>query len=535
VQVSRSDSTDPAEFAWVRTSLIGDAGCLTLVESGDPAAVASAFGGDLDPGQPPAGLDRLIHSTVDAPAVALRRLDNWVLVVEYNGWQGSRPEVLRAAATAGRAVSAYWSVNADTRFSYALDGLVLTTFEANSPGQRHGEDPDRLEAYRAGLDWGSGDPAALMLALMARVTGTIPVPQWLAGDFAIVAVLPPAEDVATKAHPEMYQLTYDDPLLSFHLCRASAAQLRAVAALAVERAVAATGLATEPAVAAVLASRPPATSPALEDMFRRTLAAIPRAGKTRQPLLRSRYYTLDAIRESTGPDPLAAAFGALAAADTCLVVLGSPRAPLRQAVLDILGDPPVPTGSLGLPAVDDARSPTGRYRWITRHWLSTAGSIALAHTTDVEGVAGMLGDPARSTTAIPFLSDEPMAALRRDGDWTTVIAGPVGGTGLYAATRLSTVAGTVLLVAWRARGRVQFWYLSGGRLLAHLDPQRPEQRAGEQPDVLDPYLTDLPMPIPGATSTEHVPTVLALIHRLTAVELAPAALDEPHLLLPLGQ
>ena len=77
--------------------------------------------------------------------MAVRDLGSWLLVVEVNGWQGSRPEVLRRVSAGGRAVSAYWNVNLTTRFSYAVDGRVLTAFEVMSPDRRHGADPDCLE------------------------------------------------------------------------------------------------------------------------------------------------------------------------------------------------------------------------------------------------------------------------------------------------------------------------------------------------------------------------------------------------------
>jgi hypothetical protein len=85
--------------------------------------------------------------------VAVRSLGSWVLAVEINGWQGSRTEVLARISRGTRAVSAFWNVNALTRFSYAVEGRVLTAFEAMSPDSRQGAEPDALEATRVGLPW----------------------------------------------------------------------------------------------------------------------------------------------------------------------------------------------------------------------------------------------------------------------------------------------------------------------------------------------------------------------------------------------
>jgi hypothetical protein len=68
------------------------------------------------------------------------------------------------------------------------------------------------------------------------------------------------------------------------------------------------------------------------------------------------------------------------------------------------------------------------------------------------------------------------------------------------------------------------------RLVAMLDPQRPEQRDGDEPAVLDEYLGDLRLGIPAVSAAVWLPTLLVLAERLTGLAFDPAALDQPHLL-----
>src|SRR5262245_51641365 len=144
-------------FDWVHGSGIGTSCCVTWVETADLAAVAAAFGGHVDAAGP-LRLADVPDRYGDQPAVAMFQAGGWVIAIELTGSEGTRPEVLRRASSGARAVSAWWTVDALTRFSYAVDGRVLVGFEAVSPQWRDGADPDRLERLRAGLPWESADP-----------------------------------------------------------------------------------------------------------------------------------------------------------------------------------------------------------------------------------------------------------------------------------------------------------------------------------------------------------------------------------------
>src|ERR1700691_3663128 len=173
---------ETAEFPWLQTPPLRDGACVTLVGPPDAEGVVRGFGGDPSEARP-MSLAAVGMPTVDEPAIAVRDVGEWLLVVEVNGWQGSRPEVLRRVSAGGRVVSVYWNVNATTRFSYAVSGQLLTAFEAMTPDRRWGADPDALEAARSGLPWATGDWVPLLLALAARVAGVRMRPEWLEGDF----------------------------------------------------------------------------------------------------------------------------------------------------------------------------------------------------------------------------------------------------------------------------------------------------------------------------------------------------------------
>jgi len=132
-------------FRWLQSSPLRDEACITLVSPPNAGKIVRGFGGDLV-GARQMSLAALDMPGADEPALAVRTVGAWLLVVEVNGWQGSRPEVLRQISAGGRAVSVYWNVNPTARFSYAASGQLLTAFEAMTPDRRWGADPDGLRA-----------------------------------------------------------------------------------------------------------------------------------------------------------------------------------------------------------------------------------------------------------------------------------------------------------------------------------------------------------------------------------------------------
>ncbi|GAA0986043.1 hypothetical protein GCM10009555_062600 [Acrocarpospora macrocephala] len=53
------------------------------------------------------------------------------VVFEDNGYQGTRPEILRRLSAGARVVSLFWNVNANTKLHYAVYGTVVTALRCS--------------------------------------------------------------------------------------------------------------------------------------------------------------------------------------------------------------------------------------------------------------------------------------------------------------------------------------------------------------------------------------------------------------------
>jgi hypothetical protein len=500
-------------FEWIQSTMLRDGACVTLVAPADAGGVVRGFGGDLagarrtslaDTGMPP----------VDEPKVAVRNLGSWLLVVEVNGWQGSRPEVLRRISAGGRAVSAYWNVNLTTRFSYAADGRVLTAFEVMSPDRRHGADPDCLEEVRAGLPWEDGEWVPLMLALASRVTGLRIEPEWFNGDFAVMPVIPVDDDPASMIYPPAEALTYDDGPLAWALLHAGDVPRRSVAGIAAR-------------YAADQAARHGART------ARGRNGGAPEAAMPEDRVRAGRFWAKTAAREANGPNPLAAAFMSVTAAYGCLQSLGSPEDGLRAELMSALGNPAPPAGSFGLTAMTGP-APTDRYLWTSAHWLAPVGAFRFVRGAGLEEIAEALGaDTGSARNGIPVLSREGVMAFRQMGDWLAAVEGPRPVSAIRRSQPMPAGTTTVS-VSWEARGRSWVHYMSGDTLVAGLDPQRPGQqmRLGTDPAFLNEYTAGLQLPFPPqGYAAAQLPVMLVIAERLTGLAFAPEWLDEPHVLM----
>ena len=517
---------ETAEFPWLQTPPLRDGACITLVGPPDAEGVVRGFGGDLSEARP-MSLAALGMPDVDHPTVAVREVGEWLLVVEVNGWQGSRPEVLRRVSAGGRVVSVYWNVNMTTRFSYAVSGQLLTAFEAMTPGRRFGADPDVLETVRAGLPWATGGSVPLLLALAARVTGVGVRPDWLEGDFLVVPVEPPDDDPATSVYPPTEPLTHDDGPLAWALLRAGDAARIRVAGTAAR-------------YAADALARPDVPLPYPPAILVRRAGAPEPAGPAVR-LKAGKFWAQTAAREAGGPDPLAAAFKAVPAARLCLQSIGVPEEELRVLLMGELGNPAPPAGSLGLvPLAGPA--PTDRYQWTGKHWLAPVGSVTFIRGATLETAADAFdADAATARESIPALARERLVAFRPEGGWLVAVASHDRVGPIYRFDRLPAGASMVSLI-WTARGRSWIRYRADGTPLAELDPQQPEpdMRLGEDPAFWDPYIAGLPLPFPlpypptGYAATP-LPVMLAIAERLTGLVFAPQWLDQPHLIMNLRQ
>lgn len=503
-------------FGWIQSTELRDGACVTLVAPADAAGIVRGFGGD------PAGARRTSLAetgmpSVDEPVVAVRDLGSWLLVVEVNGWQGSRPEVLRRISAGGRAVSAYWNVNLTTRFSYAVDGRVLTAFEVMSSDRRHGADPDCLEEARAGLPWETGEWVPLMLALASRVTGLRIEPGWFNGDFAVMPVSPVDDDPASAIYPPTEALTYDDGPLAWALLHADDAARRSVAGIAARYA------ADEAARHAARKARGRNDSADKAAISKDRV----RAGRL--------FWAKAAAREASGPNPLAAAFKSVTAAYLCLQSLGSPDHELRAEAMSALGNPAPPTGSLGLTAMAGP-APTDRYLWTSAHWLAPVGALRFVRGAGIDEIAEALGaDTGSARNGIPALSREVVMAFQQKGDWLVAVEGCYQpSAGVIRRSQPMPADTTTVNLIWAARGRSWIHYMTGDTLITGLDPQRPgpDQRLGTDLAFLDQYTAGLQLPFPPAGyAAAQLPVMLAIAERLTGLAFAPEWLDEPHVLM----
>jgi hypothetical protein len=132
--------------------------------------------------------------------ILVAKAAGWSVAVEANGWEGTRPEVLRALSRGTQAVSVHHN-GSKGYFNDAVDGQVLVSFELLFPQRRWGSQPDLLlpQMRAVGLDpdWQRpphGDLVTGALALAERVTGLHLDPRVLDGPLAGAAIAPLLDD-----------------------------------------------------------------------------------------------------------------------------------------------------------------------------------------------------------------------------------------------------------------------------------------------------------------------------------------------------
>lgn len=345
----RSDtgSEEVQRFGWIRDSALHEAACLTFVRGKDIDRVAMRFGavaGHVGTFDFPEFCEEAFAHQDQYPMIGLRRVGDWLLVLEDDWSEGARPEVLRRVSNGSEAVSAFWNAHSLTRFSYAVDGEVRTTFEALMPHVREGARPDALEEVRAGLPWpapeqgdGGADTAALMLALSARVTGAALTPDWFDGQFVTYPVAPWPEDLpdAADAVLELVATTYPPELVTALRAADQGARRRAVVAvvrLVLDSADCLGHEVINETIAAMATER---------DFDRRAISEVVRMWDWKLHRERStsrdrgRVRAAEVLRQATNADPLVAIFAALSAARG---VRGIETGALADVVCGVLAD-----------------------------------------------------------------------------------------------------------------------------------------------------------------------------------------------------
>ena len=141
-------------------------------------------------GAPDAGLERPVdlddYDEGPDGAFYIGQAGSAVAILEINGYQGNRPEVLRVLSDGARVHSVFWNVNAYNTLRYAVYGTTLVSVEATYPYVREGSDPDVLNPdlddifeARPDNEEPDGDWRSAMLATAQRRTGVALDEEWL--------------------------------------------------------------------------------------------------------------------------------------------------------------------------------------------------------------------------------------------------------------------------------------------------------------------------------------------------------------------
>ncbi|MGI5351198.1 DUF6461 domain-containing protein [Streptomyces sp. CA-250714] len=214
---------------------LDEAACITAVRGADVTEVIRLFGGDPDQAVRRTLGEDLLEELFDGSdretsPIAVAQAGPAVVVVEYNGFQGSREEVLRPLSRlGGRAASAYWNDDALSQLALAEDGLVLSAFEMLFPDARHGAAPEAWDRYLAGLTFGTeGNWHAAGATAVARATGARLDAAWAATPQLYVEI----EEVPSAVLPQALE---DSPLLAEEPFRSFLADLGPGVASEMER------------------------------------------------------------------------------------------------------------------------------------------------------------------------------------------------------------------------------------------------------------------------------------------------------------
>ncbi|WP_377324660.1 DUF6461 domain-containing protein [Pimelobacter simplex] len=235
-----------ASYAWLSDEL--EAGCLSVVVGSDASTSAECFGIDRDD---PVSMDS--ERWFVGPHASVVETDGPVsIVLEDNGFEGSRSVVLRPASKGGKAASIFWNVNGMVIFSCARRGKVLWSGELGMEADLDGL-PRSLVRFAELADADDDvDPVAVGAAMVAAFTG-VEVTAGPVEDAVWCAVSPQVEQPEAVT-AETSSLRWDHPELLDALVTAPPAMRRPLVHALVHAVVHQASLAENEVAAAVLAS-----------------------------------------------------------------------------------------------------------------------------------------------------------------------------------------------------------------------------------------------------------------------------------------
>lgn len=254
---------DALVSAWFAEDLT----CLTWSDLPDFDAIARALGADPDSAEPMNVEDAHIEQyNADIPGVlsvlVIGAVGRWTLVVEPNGCEAARPEVLRALAASGQAVSVLLNGPGADLLSYAAAGAPIVVHDLSATS---GEEPAALPvADAASIMAVAGDNdrlarQAAALVLAERVTGERLTEEWLldTGHVRLLITSPLSDDII----PEQYRdhPVVRDPQISAIVSNLSSAAIPRIRHLLVQSVVQGSDLnhpSVEEALAVLSGDRP---------------------------------------------------------------------------------------------------------------------------------------------------------------------------------------------------------------------------------------------------------------------------------------
>jgi uncharacterized protein DUF6461 len=169
-----------ADYAWAEGR---DAFCVSLVEATSPEAVLrkmmvdGSATGFVSVAEARAWASRQIGQD-DGSVIEAGIVGGWVVTVEANGYQATLPAAVHRISVGSRAVVVFRNVHGHTSFLYAVDGIVVRSFDPllyDDPTPWDG--PPLPE--ESGLDFGSGHAMASAFACAERLTGIRLTPELL--------------------------------------------------------------------------------------------------------------------------------------------------------------------------------------------------------------------------------------------------------------------------------------------------------------------------------------------------------------------
>ncbi|MDT0342857.1 DUF6461 domain-containing protein [Streptomyces litchfieldiae] len=172
--------TTAADYAWLTEQYedLLEAYCVTLVQGLGPEELLTALG--AEPAGRITGVSGLAEPSFehDRSFVRVAAVDDWSLMVEYNGYLGVTDKAMLPVSQGRTVVSHFRNVNAVDHFCWYRDGAVRLHFEPLFAYDRDGSHPDELLTEMRDLGFALSDEeepdpdhTEAAFALAHRITG----------------------------------------------------------------------------------------------------------------------------------------------------------------------------------------------------------------------------------------------------------------------------------------------------------------------------------------------------------------------------